>query len=92
MTQEEAKEIAEIAASKALSNFFLYLDIDVHNTESLKQFRTDLDYIRAQRKAAEDARIMIKTTIGPAAIIGLGIFVWTIFKSGFKDWLITWMH
>lgn len=89
LTNDEARTIAEEAATKALSSFFRYFDVDLDDHESLKAFRTDLEYLRSQREGTEAIRTRIKQsafTVLGTAVAGALYWLWTIFKGGFIDW------
>lgn len=90
LSQDEARTVAEEAASKVLLQFFAYFDIDASDKKSLQSFRADLEYLRATREGTErlsaGLRKSMYTTVG-AAILGTLYFMWTIFKDGFMNLL-----
>lgn len=91
LSHDEAKTIAEEAATKALSSFFRYFDIDVNDPTSLKSFRDDLRYLADTRKGTEDAKAMIRNAVVPTAILGVAVTMFAIFKDGLREFILQWL-
>lgn len=90
LSQDEARTIAEEAASKVLLQFFSYFDIDASNTASLKSFREDLEYLRSQRQGTERLTSALRKsalTIVGSTVIGALYLIWTIFKDGLMQFI-----
>jgi hypothetical protein len=90
VTRAELEDIAEKAAQKAMTHFFMFLDVDVGDKDSIRRLRDDLTFLSNQREGS----IMMKQTVKKsalylmsAAIIGLTYFLWDVFKDGFLLWL-----
>ena len=91
LSHDEAKTIAEEAATKALSSFFRYFDVDVNDPGSLKAFRDDLRYLAETRKGTEDAKKMIRNAVMPTAILGMAVTLFAIFKDGLREFVLQWL-
>lgn len=90
LSEDEARTIAEEAASKVLLQFFAYFDIDASNTSSLKSFREDLEYLHAHREGTQRLtnamRKSVLTVVG-SATVGALYLIWTIFKDGLMHFI-----
>jgi hypothetical protein len=91
LSHDEAKTIAEEAATKALGSFFRYFDIDVNDPDSLKEFRNDLRYLADTRKGTEDAKKMIRNAVVPTAILAVAVAVFAIFRDGLREFMLQWL-
>lgn len=88
LSQDEAKTIAEEAASKVLLQFFSYFDIDAADKKSLQSFREDLEYLREHRAGTERLKASLRKSI--IGVIGTGVLgflylLWTIFQDGLMN-------
>lgn len=84
-TVEQVEAIAEAAAKRALNSFFNSLDVDVKDSDSVRELRNDLNFLHEQRKGS----IMVKATLKRSAVyllysavVGAGYFAWDIFRDG----------
>lgn len=85
LTPERAEEIAERAVEKALARFFILLDIDVTQHEHVRNLRTNLEYIQAQREGSERIKDGIRKALWPilgTAVAGAIWWAWDVFKAG----------
>jgi hypothetical protein len=74
-------EVAEEAATRAVSKTFLQFDVDLKNPESVKSFRADLDHAHDSRIVKEQVGLTIRRTLIVAGITSaLGLLV-----LGFKS-------
>lgn len=91
ITKQEAQDIAESAAERAVHKLFLSLDVNVTDLGEIRRFRDDLKYLQEQRRGSEDLKKAIKrgtlgivlTVVIPSMIFTL----WSIFKEGLPLWL-----
>lgn len=90
LSQDEARTVAEEAASKVLLQFFAYFDIDASDKKSLQSFREDLEYLRAHREGTERLKSSLrKSVLGVigTSILGFLYLLWTIFQDGLMNFI-----
>lgn len=90
LSQDDAKTIAEEAASKVLLQFFAYFDIDASDKKSLQSFRADLEYLHAHRAGTERlSSAFRKSMLGAVttAILAFLYLLWTIFQDGLMNFI-----
>ena len=78
MTPDEAHKIAREGGHEALREFFIFLGVDIDNAESLKEFQSDLSFMRRQRKGAEQAGVYFRWAIITTFVSALA---WVIFEG-----------
>ncbi len=68
-SEQEVEEIAEVAATKALGRLLLALDVNVHELESVRRLRDNLNYLETKRQGEDD----LKATIKRGCLYGMGV-------------------
>lgn len=81
ITRSEAKQIAEVAASKAVKETLTSLGLDVTN---VLETQADQLYVRQQRLASEQVGTWTKRIIIVGFITGLGSVLWVGVSEGLK--------
>lgn len=84
-THDEVVQIAETAATKAISNLFDKLDIDVNNKDTLIRLRRDLNFLDDQREGQEILRQNMKKGalyLAGTAALGFIYLMWDVLKIG----------
>ena len=80
MEKIDIKKVAHEGAHQAIKEFFLFMGTDIEDADSLKEFQSDLIFIRKQRRGAEQAGIYFRWTLITTFVSGLA---WLLFE-GFK--------
>jgi hypothetical protein len=86
LTREEAAEIANDAAQRAVDAVMLRLGIDPHDPESLARARNNLQFLaRMNRGATQVSNAIVKTCAGAAItailwLLGVGLKEWLMMK------------
>ena len=72
MTEEEIERIVQ----KSLRETFMVFGIDTTDGESLREFQSDLGYLRRSRRGSEELAKWIKRSAVGVAITGLCVLLW----------------
>ncbi len=79
----DMREIAETAATKAVHETFRMFGVDTDSQASVNEFRSDLVFVRRQRKLSETVRgKVVLVVVGAIAVFGMSL-VWTGIKAKF---------
>ena len=78
MSPEEIKKIAKEGGHEAIKEFFIFLGVDIDSADSLKDFQSDLSFMRRQRKGAEQAGIYFRWAFITTFVSALG---WLLFEG-----------
>ncbi len=79
----DMREVAEAAAAKAVHDTFRLFGVDTNDQASVNEFRSDLVFVRRQRKLSETVRgKVILVIVGAIAVFGMSL-VWTGIKAKF---------
>ncbi|MCK5505757.1 MAG: hypothetical protein KAJ10_11365 [Thermodesulfovibrionia bacterium] len=85
-TREEAREIAEVAATKAandtLKGLSMSLGFDVTDPEEVRRFQANIGFIVRIRRMSEKVGSAIVVTIFVAMTSGIVALVWDKFHKG----------
>ncbi len=80
LRKEDAEEIAEACAEKALKRMFQMLGVDIFNQESVNSFRADLIHAHSMRKMTERGQMAALMVVVGTMVTGLIALVVSAFR------------
>ncbi len=80
LSKEDAEEIAEACAEKAMQRMFQLLGVDIFNQESVNSFRADLIHAHSMRKMTERGGTAALLVIVGTAVTGIMALVVAAFR------------
>lgn len=85
-TKEEAREIAEVAATKAandtLKGLSMSLGFDVTDPEEVRRFQANIGFVFRLRRISEKVGSTIVVTVVVAMTSGIVALIWDKFHKG----------
>ncbi len=81
-SREEMKEIADEAAERALSRFFLALGVDASRPEAIMEMQRDFQHLRSWRKSVD--AVQAHSLKAAVTVIVTGFVGWLLVVVGFK--------
>lgn len=83
MTHEEAREIANEAAQRAVEGVFLHLGVDITDDKAVHELKENFQFLgRLNKNAKIASATTIKVTVTSAVTA-----IFALLLIGFKDWI-----